>query len=374
MSSNYTQFGLAFLRSTPIIPPLIELLNSVSKKNWETFKTLYTAIYTKKSIGFSQTFFSLLVNIKNNLFSMFQLVAIADNMLDRKPGDWFGPAATAHLLKAALEKATKKLNKTDLDLLSNFRIYVSQDTTVFKQDILDMCVKTSKETTPNVDDINVFDDEEAEGFSILRRDSAEILITETGKNDYSALEVGAVAGVPYFSDDINFVKVERESFQRSSANDDDVTFVSLRGQISVDGEEWTIETGCDVTNDIVPVKNDDVSATTKRDKNVSKCDVRVPVPKVKRIYPSLSREIANAKRNVDQDNNWVPVLVLVPLRLGFENRLNPVYAPSLKALLADASCVGIIGGRPKHSLYFLGFQDDNLIHLDPHLVQVPAMC
>ena len=344
MSSNYTQFGLAFLRSTPIIPPLIELLNSVSKKNWETFKTLYTAIYTKKSIGFSQTFFSLLVNIKNNLFSMFQLVAIADNMLDRKPGDWFGPAATAHLLKAALEKATKK------------------------------CVKTSKETTPNVDDINVFDDEEAEGFSILRRDSAEILITETGKNDYSALEVGAVAGVPYFSDDINFVKVERESFQQSSANDDDVTFVSLRGQISVDGEEWTIETGCDVTNDIVPVKNDDVSATTKRDKNVSKCDVRVPVPKVKRIYPSLSREIANAKRNVDQDNNWVPVLVLVPLRLGFENRLNPVYAPSLKALLADASCVGIIGGRPTHSLYFLGFQDDNLIHLDPHLVQVPAMC
>ena len=60
-----------------------ELLNSVSKKNWETFKTLYTAICTKKSIGFSQTYFSLLVNIKNNLFSMFQLVAIADNLLDR---------------------------------------------------------------------------------------------------------------------------------------------------------------------------------------------------------------------------------------------------------------------------------------------------
>ena len=41
----------------------------------------------------------------------------------------------------------------------------------------------------------------------------------------------------------------------------------------------------------------------------------------------------------------------------------------MKTLLATDNCVGIIGGRPKHSLYFVGFQEDNLIHLDPHLVQ-----
>ena len=76
-------------------------------------------------------------------------VSISENILGRKPGDWFGPAATAHLLKAALEKSRQNSKKSDF--LSNFRIYVAQDTTVYKQDILDMCCRitsTLKETSP----------------------------------------------------------------------------------------------------------------------------------------------------------------------------------------------------------------------------------
>ncbi|MEW5299701.1 MAG: hypothetical protein WDW36_002691 [Sanguina aurantia] len=61
----------------------------------------------------------------------------------------------------------------------------------------------------------------------------------------------------------------------------------------------------------------------------------------------------------------VPLLLLLPLTLGVD-KMNPVYHPQLAAALTFPQSVGIVGGRPGASLYFVGTQDDHLLFLDPH--------
>lgn len=68
------------------------------------------------------------------------------------------------------------------------------------------------------------------------------------------------------------------------------------------------------------------------------------------------------------DGKWKSLILFVPLRLGAD-KLNPVYTSCLTHLLTLDTCIGVIGGRPRHSLYFIGFQEDKLINLDPHYCQ-----
>ncbi|UNI17322.1 Cysteine protease atg4 [Purpureocillium takamizusanense] len=60
-----------------------------------------------------------------------------------------------------------------------------------------------------------------------------------------------------------------------------------------------------------------------------------------------------------------PTLILVGTRLGID-KITPVYWEALIASLQMPQSVGIAGGRPSSSHYFVGAQGQYLFYLDPH--------
>uniref|UniRef100_A0AAY4CRZ7 Cysteine protease n=1 Tax=Denticeps clupeoides TaxID=299321 RepID=A0AAY4CRZ7_9TELE len=72
--------------------------------------------------------------------------------------------------------------------------------------------------------------------------------------------------------------------------------------------------------------------------------------------------------DADFPMNCRAVIILIPIRLGGE-KINPDYFNFVKGILSVEYCIGIIGGKPKQAYYFVGFQDDSLIYMDPHYCQ-----
>lgn len=63
-----------------------------------------------------------------------------------------------------------------------------------------------------------------------------------------------------------------------------------------------------------------------------------------------------------------PTVVLINLRLGVET-LNSDYNELIKGSLCFPLSLGVIGGRTSRAFYIVGFQDDSLLYLDPHLLR-----
>ncbi|WPG98048.1 Hypothetical protein R9X50_00083200 [Acrodontium crateriforme] len=80
------------------------------------------------------------------------------------------------------------------------------------------------------------------------------------------------------------------------------------------------------------------------------------------VYADALIATATAK---DADDKFQPTLIVLGVRLGID-RITPVYHAALKAALEMPQSVGIAGGRPSSSHYFIGHQADRFFYLDPH--------
>ena len=61
-------------------------------------------------------------------------------------------------------------------------------------------------------------------------------------------------------------------------------------------------------------------------------------------------------------------VILVPLRLGV-HAFNKAYIPSVQMLFSIPQFLGVIGGRPSASYFFIGHHEGTLFYLDPHTNQ-----
>ena len=85
-------------------------------------------------------------------------------------------------------------------------------------------------------------------------------------------------------------------------------------------------------------------------------------PSASEVYEDKFRSIACASAT---DSTIRPTLILLGIRLGLD-RITPVYHEALKSSLTYPQSIGIAGGRPSSSHYFVGCQGDLFFYLDPH--------
>ena len=84
-------------------------------------------------------------------------------------------------------------------------------------------------------------------------------------------------------------------------------------------------------------------------------------PSSSEVYEDRFRTIAS----FPEKSTINPTLILLGIRLGLD-RITPVYHEALKSALTYPQSIGIAGGRPSSSHYFVGCQGDRFLYLDPH--------
>lgn len=97
--------------------------------------------------------------------------------------------------------------------------------------------------------------------------------------------------------------------------------------------------------------------TTSRDSRNLLNNVRIYVAQDCTIFKKdvLKLCMSQSDENKSTGEDFVPCVILISVRLGGDS-INPIYYDQLKRFFQMDICIGMIGGKPKHSLYFIGYQ------------------
>eukprot|EP01026_Neomeris_dumetosa_P012059 TRINITY_DN14245_c0_g1_i3.p1 TRINITY_DN14245_c0_g1~~TRINITY_DN14245_c0_g1_i3.p1 ORF type:complete len:495 (+),score=60.50 TRINITY_DN14245_c0_g1_i3:147-1631(+) len=86
----------------------------------------------------------------------------------------------------------------------------------------------------------------------------------------------------------------------------------------------------------------------------------------KSSLPSLPvRQKSGSKPQQYRGKSTKGLILLVPLVLGV-NKMNEQYHRQILTLFTYPQSIGVLGGKPSSSLYFIGFQHNSVLYLDPH--------
>ncbi|KAJ5079662.1 cysteine protease atg4 [Anaeramoeba ignava] len=155
------------------------------------------------------------------------------------------------------------------------------------------------------------------------------------------------------------------------ANDEDDFFEKLleaTSKIEIVEDDFIEKNNKEIENENENEKNNSNQKETKKEKQKRVNFEKEKEKEKEKGEIKHKRKHKRREKNEKKDIDWVPVLIIIPIRLGIE-KINPIYYKNILFTFSMSQSIGIIGGKPNSSYYFMAKQDDELFFLDPHRIQ-----